>query len=41
VEQPTFIPFEALLVKKDGGWLIVMERQHEATDESAWRGLDE
>lgn len=41
VEQPTFIPFEALLVKKDGRWLIVMERQHEATDKSAWGELNE
>ena len=39
VEEPVFIPFEALLVKKDGRWLIVMERQHEATDESAWSAL--
>lgn len=41
VEQPAFIPFEALLVKKDGRWQIVMERQLEATDESAWRALGE
>lgn len=40
VEQTTFVPFEALLVKKDGRWLIVMERQLDATDENAWRALD-
>ncbi len=41
VEHPVFIPFEALLVKKGGRWLIVMERQHEATDENAWAALGE
>ena len=41
VEQAIFIPFEALLVKRDGRWLIVMERQHEPTDENAWGALDE
>ncbi len=39
VEQPGFVPFEALLVKRDGRWLMVMERQLEATDESAWNAL--
>jgi len=39
VEQPRFVPFEALLVKKGGRWLMVMERQLEATDESAWNAL--
>lgn len=39
VEQPVFVPFEALLVKKNGRWLFVMERQLEATDESAWNAL--
>ena len=39
VEQPIFVPFEALLVKKDGRWLMVMERQLDATDESAWNAL--
>ena len=39
VEQPVFIPFEALLVKKDGRWLMVMERQLEAADETAWNAL--
>ena len=34
------IPFEALLVKKDGRWLIVMERQHAAVDEAAWAALE-
>ena len=40
VEHPVFVPFQALLVKKDGRWLIVMERQLEATDGSAWSALD-
>ena len=41
VERPLFIPFEALLVKKGGSWLIIMERQLEATDERAWEALGE
>lgn len=39
VGQPVFIPFEALLVKREGRWLVVMERQLAATDESAWNAL--
>ena len=39
--QPVFIPFEALLVKRDGRWLLVMERQLEATDKDAWDALSE
>ena len=39
LEEPVFVPFEALLVKKDGSWLILMERQLAATDESAWDAL--
>ena len=33
------IPFEALLVRKDGRWLIVMERQFAAADETAWNAM--
>jgi uncharacterized protein (TIGR02246 family) len=33
------IPFEALLVRKDGRWLIIMERQFAATDEAAWNAM--
>jgi hypothetical protein len=33
------IPFEALLVRKDTRWLIVMERQFAAADEAAWSAL--
>ena len=40
LEDPVFVPFEALLVKKDGSWSILMERQLEVTDESAWDELD-
>ena len=40
VEEPVFIPLEALLVKKDERWLVVMERQLEATDERAWNALE-
>ncbi len=40
-EQPVFIPFEALLVKRDGRWLLVMERQLEATGQNAWDALNE
>jgi uncharacterized protein (TIGR02246 family) len=35
----TFIPFEFLLVKKDGKWRILMERQLAAVDEGAWSKL--
>ena len=34
------VPFEALLVKKNGKWLILMERQLEAADEAAWTALE-
>jgi len=37
------VPFEALLVKKDGKWLIVMERQLGISDEAgraAWAALE-
>lgn len=33
------IPFEALLVRKDGRWLMVMERQFAAADEAAWNAM--
>jgi hypothetical protein len=33
------IPFEALLVKKDGRWLVTMERQLDARDEAAWNAM--
>ncbi len=33
------IPFEALLVRKDARWLIVMERQFAAADEAAWNAM--
>ncbi len=33
------IPFEALLVRKNDRWLIVMERQFPATDEAAWNAV--
>ena len=39
-EIPSYVPFEALLVRKDGIWLMVMERQLPAVDESAWEALD-
>jgi ketosteroid isomerase-like protein len=39
VEEAVFVPFEALLVKKDGRWLMVMERQFDPSDESAWAAL--
>ncbi len=34
-----FIPFEMLLVKQDGKWRILMERQLPAVDEAAWNKL--
>jgi uncharacterized protein (TIGR02246 family) len=39
VESPSFVLLEALLIKQDGRWLILMERQLEATDEAAWNAL--
>ena len=33
------IPFEALLVRKDTRWLVVMERQFAAADEAAWNAM--
>ena len=33
------VPFEALLVKQDGKWLILMERQLGSADEAAWAAL--
>lgn len=33
------IPFEALLVRKDSRWLILMERQLAAADEAAWNAM--
>ena len=33
------IPFEALLVRKDSRWLIVMEHQLAAADEAAWNAM--
>jgi uncharacterized protein (TIGR02246 family) len=35
-ETSSYVPFEALLVKKDGKWLLLMERQLEASDERVW-----
>ena len=35
------IPFEALLVKKDGRWLVTMERQLDASDEATWNAMPE
>ena len=34
-----YVPFEALLVRKDDRWLILMERQLEPVDEAAWNAL--
>lgn len=33
------VPFEALLVRRDARWLVVMERQLAAVDESAWNAM--
>ena len=38
--SPVFISFESLLVKKDGRWLVVMERQLEELDEAAWEAME-
>jgi len=34
-----FIPMECLLIKENGRWLILMERQLEAATEAAWNAL--
>ena len=34
------VPFEALLVKQGGKWLILMERQLGSADEDAWAALE-
>ena len=39
-ETSYYVPFEQLLVKKGGKWLILMERQLEAADEAAWAALE-
>jgi uncharacterized protein (TIGR02246 family) len=36
----SYVAFEGLLVKKDGKWLMLMERQLEAVDEAAWAALE-
>ena len=38
-ERSSFVPFEALLVKKDGKWLMLMERQLEPLDQAAWEAM--
>lgn len=35
-----YIHFQALSVKKDGKWLMIMEYQQEAADEEAWNELN-
>ena len=39
-ETSYYVPFEQLLVKKGGKWLILMERQLEAADDAAWAALE-
>lgn len=39
VETASYVRLETLLIKKEGAWLIVMERQLGAADENAWRAL--
>jgi uncharacterized protein (TIGR02246 family) len=40
-ENAVYVPFEVLLVRKNADWLILMERQLAATDETAWKALEE
>ena len=40
-EAPVYVEFEALMVKQDGNWLIMMERQLDTVDQTAWAALDE
>lgn len=39
VSTPNFHPFEALLVKTNGQWRLVMERQFEAVTQAEWDRL--
>ena len=39
VSTPRYRRLEALLVKSSGKWLILMERQLEATDEAGWNAV--
>jgi ketosteroid isomerase-like protein len=39
-EVSSYVEFETLMIKKDGRWLILMERQLRDVDESAWTALD-
>ena len=39
VSKPGYTQMEALLVKHDGKWRIVMEHQLESTTEAAWNAL--
>lgn len=39
VETGIYVNFEALLVKKDGRWLILMENQLSDTDKTEWDAL--
>lgn len=41
VSTPTYTRMEALLVKRQGKWRILMERQLEAVTEAAWNALPE
>jgi len=38
-EQVSLVEFEALLVKMDGQWKILMERQVRETDEADWSSI--
>lgn len=40
--QPSeqYIPFEGLLIKREGIWLLLMEYQKEAVDAVQWRNLE-
>lgn len=40
-ETPVYVEFEALMVKKHGRWLIVMERQLGPAEPAAWSVLGE
>lgn len=39
-EAPVYVEFETLLVKQDGRWLILMERQLDTVDQDAWAALE-
>ena len=39
VSTPQFVPFEVLLLKTNGAWRVLMERQFAAVTQAEWDKL--